>query len=323
LFFFLLLFQNQAWYNGWPLAISGAVVLHLGSLDESLLRHHEIYLCIRTASDQCGPKLYAVWRTPRQSKIVYHPLDPDKEDNVSPTALEMLAEDLPQLLQSLLASVEREICRVPLDDLPFPTKDLSSRDPTVTDENGNGGEPQPSIDNRLLLSPTLTGSRRLECGLKRRELVTKNKTVNSKYALKRMASVTSGTDDEDKSEIDIQSRNMKNELICGGDNKHLSNRAESIALPPQHPTILAPGSVVNVSVAAATTTTTTSTTAKPPATLIDGGVSKLNGETTITPAMPLFCLGGSFPHIDSDEESGDDTKKTETGKTQLIILICT
>jgi pleckstrin homology domain-containing family G member 4 len=302
-------------------------VLHLGSLDESLLRHHEIYLCIRTASDQCGPKLYAVWRTPRQSKIVYHPLDPDKGDSVTPTALEMLAEDLPQLLQSLLASVEREICRVPLDDLSFPTKDLASRD-AVADENGNGGGLAPVIDNRLLLSPTLTGSRRLECGLKRRELVTKNKTVNSKYALKRMASVTScgGADDEDKSEIDIQSRNMKNELICGGENKHLSSQVESIATPPPpqpQPTQLAPGSAVNVSVAAAVTTTATTATAKPPATLIDGGVSKLNGDPTIAPAMPLFCLGGSFPHIDSDEESGDDTKKTETGKTQLIIFACT
>jgi hypothetical protein len=306
-FFFFLSLQNQVWYNGWPLAISGAIVLHLGILDESLLRHHEIYLCLKSQSNKCGPKLYAVWRSQRQSKIVYHPLDPDK-DCLSPSAIEMLAEDLPQLLQSLLASVEREICRVPLDDLPFPTKDFQQRD--LPDENGNGQQQQ--YDNRLLLSPSIGvggAPRRLECGIKRRELITKNNNINNKYMLKRIAS----TSVDDKSEIDINNKNMKNDLICGGDNKHLStitsiDTAQTTTASGTLPTIInATQQIISL---------------KPPASLDADSASKLNGETIAS--MPLFCLGGSFPHIDSDEESGDDTKKTETGKQFFIVffLLC-
>lgn len=35
--------------------------------------------------------------------------------------------------------------------------------------------------------------------------------------------------------------------------------------------------------------------------------------------MPLFCLGGSFPHIDSDEESDDDSINVVNGKCCIAV----
>lgn len=217
------------WHKGWPLTTtSGAVVLHLGALDESLLRCQDLYLCVKPAEDQ-STHLCAVWRSPINLKIIYHTLDPDK-DSLTPIALEMLADDLPQLLQSLLVGVEHAISRVPLDVLTFPTKDDDSDNITI-DSNGK------QQTNRSILSPN--GSPK--CGLKRRDIITKNKS-NGRYALRRMSN-----------KIENEHKNGK------------SNVTE----------------ILNTS----------------------------NIETEPS-TMPLFCLGGSFPHIDSDEESGDDLINT-------------
>ncbi|CAO1324103.1 unnamed protein product [Diamesa hyperborea] len=88
----------------------------------------------------------------------------------------MLAgEDLPQLLQSLLVGVERAICRVPLDELTFPHCPLLSAESSAIDYS------PPSSDN-------LSSNKRLECNLKRRDLITKNNCISNKYALKRALS---------------------------------------------------------------------------------------------------------------------------------------
>ncbi|XP_059613390.1 uncharacterized protein LOC132259677 [Phlebotomus argentipes] len=128
----------------------------------------------------------------------------------------MLADDLPQLLQSLLVGVERVICRLPLDDLTFP----ASADEAACEEvNGSAGAPRRFPDSTL----------------KRRELITRNTMISNKYTLLRAIKSESGT--------------------------------------------------------------------------VDSAASAGDAETA---SMPLFCLGGSFPHIDSDEESGDETRKTNT-----------
>lgn len=201
-------------------------MLHLGTLDESLLRANDLYICMKTEENNKFPSLCAVWRSQINSNIVYHPLDPDK-DSLSPLAIEMLSEELPQLLQSLLVGVERAICRVPLDELAFPTRSDFS---TISDESDSN-----------ISSP----KRSIECSLKRREIITKNKIINNKYALKRITNKS-----------DSYSKNDSGN--CCEDN-NIATSAETIS-------------------------------------------------------MPLFCLGGSFPHIDSDEESGDDLKNSDTGK---------
>ncbi|KAG4067433.1 hypothetical protein HA402_009670 [Bradysia odoriphaga] len=171
------------------------------------------------------PELSAVWRS---GNIIYHPLNPDK-NHLSPIALEMLAEDLPNLLQSLLIGVEHTINRVSLDELSFPHDKCNDKiDYPKLDK---------SAQNKLIVTPA--GSPK--CGIKRRELITKNKQIN-KLALKRI--VTS------KSEQTMD-----------------ANRGD------------------------------------------DG--SDRSADSPEPVSMPLFCLGGSFPHIDSDEDSCDDSAKND------------
>ncbi|KAJ6634647.1 Puratrophin-1 [Pseudolycoriella hygida] len=220
------------WRQGWPLGVSGAVVLHLGALDESIIRPNDIYICIQPNADQIStnPQLCAVWR--RSGNIIYHPLNPDKS-HLSPIALEMLAEDLPNLLQSLLIGVERAINRVPLDELSFPSDCINEKiDYPKLDK---------STQNKLILTPT--GSPK--CGIKRRELITKNKLIN-KIALKRIIS--------SKSDQRMDT------------NDEGSDRSDDSPEPI---------------------------------------------------SMPLFCLGGSFPHIDSDEDSYDDSAKNNNAEARL------
>lgn len=53
-------------------------MLHLGTLDESLVRLQDFYLCIRSGASNVSSGLYACWRTSLNDSIVYHELDPEK-----------------------------------------------------------------------------------------------------------------------------------------------------------------------------------------------------------------------------------------------------
>lgn len=189
------------WCNGWPLSEPRGILLHLGALNESLLRTGDLYLCIRA---EPSVHLCAVWCY--GDRVVYRPLDPDK-DILSPLALDMLAEELPQLLQNLLVSVEHAICRQPIDELTqFNNAARSSACPTV---DKSSAAPKP------VLSP--------RCSIKRRDVITKS-----------------------------------------------SYRRLGTSTPPQR--------------------------------------KDDNNQALDPTSMPLFCLGGSFPHIDSDEESAEDSQ---------------
>ncbi|XP_055707443.1 uncharacterized protein LOC129804301 isoform X2 [Phlebotomus papatasi] len=218
--------STLSWRPGWPLCVSGALVLHLGALEESLVRPQDIYLCVKPnpsekSSERNQPQLQAVWHSSKTG-IIYRRLSPQR-DALSPLAIEMLADDLPQLLQSLLVGVERVICRLPLDDLTFPAS-AAVEEALAEEENGNSAAP-----------------RRLpESTIKRRELITRNTMISNKYTLLRAIKSESGNTDS------------------------------------------------------------------------TGAASSGDCTTPESASMPLFCLGGSFPHIDSDEESGDETKKTNT-----------
>lgn len=76
--FLTFLLQNQLWQKGWPLTLTdGALVLHLGTIDESLVRLQDFYLCIRSESNVAS-KLFACWRTSINDSIVYRELEPEK-----------------------------------------------------------------------------------------------------------------------------------------------------------------------------------------------------------------------------------------------------
>lgn len=214
-------------------------MLHLGTLDECLVNTSDLYLCIRLSSNSSSSRsnivnLCAVWRKFESNRIVYHILDPDK-DPLTSISLEMLTEELPQLLQTLLVSVEQTINRIPFDELSFPSCVQDGDDDEAADETSK----RKSLQTKPVTNGSPNGSPK--CGLKRREIITKNnKMLHGRYALRR------------------QSLNKSE-----NDSKKEANASSA-----------------------------TSTTKEPS-------------------AMPLFCLGGSFPHIDSDEDSGaDDASKS-------------
>lgn len=240
-----LFLQNTVCADGWPLSIHGAVVLHLGTLDECVVTASDLYLCIRPPSPAISNSnsdrvnLCAVWRQFETDKIVYHILDPDK-DPVTSIALEMLTEELPQLLQTLLVSVEQTINRIPFDDLSFPS---SSPPPSPAATAANDDFVR-KLSQQNVASPN--GSPK--CGLKRRELITRNhKTLHGRYAMRRMS-------------------------------LNKSENESSSTSSPMH---------------------SNSSTIKE------------------SNAMPLFCLGGSFPHIDSDEDSGADDASKSSSERKL------
>lgn len=253
IFFFFLLFssflfsfvlQNTVCPEGWPLSIHGAVVLHLGTLDECLVNASDLYLCIRPwiSGDATSNtvNLSVVWRKFESKEIAYHIFDPDK-DPLTSISLEMLTEELPQLLQTLLVSVEQTINRIPFDELSFPSSNGHDDDDETI--GGNGMRKSGMQQKPVTASPN--GSPK--CGLKRREIITKNnKTLHGRYALRRMS--------VNKSEND----------------------------------------------------------------------SSAISATKEAGAMPLFCLGGSFPHIDSDEDSGADdaSKSLNERKYERLVTAC-
>lgn len=235
---------------------NGALVLHLGSIDESYLCNQECYLCVRSVKSNVEAALYVCWRASTLNEstnslpgeISFRELDPDK-DPITPLHIEMLAgEELPHLLQTLLVGVEHAICRIPLDELTFPSSSIAKFQSSDCDRDTAS-----LIDDKNAASKRTT----TECNLKRRELITKNNSLNKKkYTVKRITQSGSICDNESET---LDDETSDKEYVDEG----------ILTSPP------------------------------------------------ITPStLPLFCLGGSFPHIDSDEESGDDAKKSQSGELQ-------
>lgn len=195
-------------------------------------------------------------------------------DPITPLSIEMLAgEDLPHLLQTLLVGVEHAICRIPLDELTFPPFPPC---PNVSNSNAHNViefAADYSTDEKN------AASKRAECNLKRRELITKNNSINKKYAIKRIT--CSGS----------SSQLTPNESETLDDEIAAEHRARELTASTNPLNDVSTSKVLTNETDSATTTT--------------GAVAS---------TLPLFCLGGSFPHIDSDEESGDDAKRTQTGE---------
>lgn len=241
--------QKTVCVDGWPLAIHGKVILHLGTLSESFVTSSDIYLCLKPSDIYFNRKshvdLCAVWRSFKTQKLIYHTLN--SKDSLTSISLEMLtSEDLPQLLQSLLVSVEQTISRVPFDELAFPK---------YTDEDEIDNHKWKDTAGRSNFGNSNDGSPK--CGIKRREIITKNKPLQSRYTLRRM-SIKSSTDNRENRDIDVST------------------------LPSS---------------------------------------TKIATKNIDTPnnMMPLFCLGGSFPHIDSDEDSGDDGTKSPNNRKFCVV----
>lgn len=248
---------------------NGALALHLGKIDESLVRSQDFYLCIRSSASNVAPALHACWRATsvHDHQIVYRELDPRK-DPITPLHIEMLAgEELPHLLQTLLVGVEHAICRIPLDELTFPPLARLQHSDDYYDLSAN-----------YLIDDKNGNKRAADCNLKRRELISKNNSINKKYAAVKR-------------------------ITCNGNGTVAYNDNES---EPRHDDETAAAVVVSGQESVDSTNDAS-----------NGNDHSLTSGA-ITSTLPLFCLGGSFPHIDSDEESGDDAKKIQSGESSLF-----
>lgn len=170
----------------------------------------------------------------------------------------MLAKELPESLQSLLIVVERIINRIPLEDLPigYCNEDRTNHDHCYTSGAtlplANAKEP-PTKSNCASSKYSIDSTLSPKCGLRRQELITKNKQINTKYTLRRMSGANGDETETSTLVADIDVGSNEVSAVDLGDNREIMQ-------------------------------------------------------------MPLFCLGGSFPHIDSDEESDDDIIKANAGK---------
>lgn len=238
--------QTLLWQKGWPLTIGNrALVLHLGSIDESTVRASDFYFCIKPSTIDAPVQLCVCWRCPKTSNfnIKEKILDPDR-DSLSPLSIEMLAEDLTQLLQTVLVGVERAISRVPLDNLTFPDEVLDFSE--IIDPTNNWT----TANEEILSEPN------------------KESTFEPS-----------------------NSTNLHSCFIISGDeccHDHSDTKKSDFDVP----------------------------TTKQDSLSDDIQTEDIEAK----PLMPFSCLGISFPHIDSDEDSGDDGRKSDSGIFILNIV---
>ncbi|RZF45669.1 hypothetical protein LSTR_LSTR010392 [Laodelphax striatellus] len=97
---------------GWPTSLGDSgLVLHLGELPAAQLRARDVHLCLTARPVQLAA---VYWMGDRCRRITTHLPD-------TPLAA-MELDNLPELLHDLVVTVDREIERIPLEDLAFPCR---------------------------------------------------------------------------------------------------------------------------------------------------------------------------------------------------------
>ncbi|XP_053672805.1 uncharacterized protein LOC128723122 [Anopheles nili] len=235
----------------------------------------------------------------------------------------MLTEDLPALLQNLLVGIERAISRVPLEDLSFPSapgpivdggtsEELDTAD--ATDENGELAEPGRGHFGATPGTPKLGQLRRS------RELITKNNKplINSKYTqLKRhpLVTVVSGANLSTAARATPAATTTTTTAPANANANQNGGKSENA---PQIGINTATGGNQRNDGLSVTICDTGGDEGGGGGSGGHAGDNQQSAAQAVgsmaaaaTTGMPLFCLGGSFPHIDSDEESSDEQKKCE------------
>ncbi|KAI8040290.1 hypothetical protein M5D96_006230, partial [Drosophila gunungcola] len=288
----LIVLQSWLWHPGWPLATSnGALVLQLSDAEIAhALRPAELYLCIKLESSaesdaDCTPRLYAVWRSSRTEESVQsHCID---HENPGQLPLSVLQLEMSTAAAALMAADGGELPQLLQNLLVSVERSIervSLNELQMPMHHGPGEDLLDEANNNGCNN--LVGSPR--CALRRSDLITKNKLFNSRYMLRRLTN----------------RQDSMNSTSSG--NSNVSDRSSS--------------SSSSSNSSAGEELLTSSVEAKKRS-LIGGG-NEASGAST-SPALPLFCLGNSFPHIDSDEEPSDTVgpgkhHSLETCETELL-----
>lgn len=226
----------------------------------------------------------------------------------------MLNDDLPQLLQSLLIGVEHNLERLSLNQLSqtaAPTNYDASNNNLKPDDSTsssatsphpplaiNGGNVNKTNNNAAATMPLQIMKTQIpnspKCGLRRSELITKNKLHNNKYMLRRF------TNRQDS----MNSTSSGNSSASG-----LSTASSSASDSPSY----LKSQLANLNQANNKVNIMGQNTK-------NGNETKSNDCSNTSPALPRFCLGTSFPHIDSDEENAEERRHSLTdGKFKNLI----
>lgn len=219
----------------------------------------------------------------------------------------MLSDDLPQLLQNLLIGVEHNLERLSLNQLPHisasygydgntANKATSSSCSTVA----TAKDADQKNNNNLAMTMTTSGATTTattmamvipgspKCILRRSELITKNnKLHNNKYMLRRF------TNRQDS----MNSTSSGNSSASGLSTASSSNSSDS-SYTKSHLNHINNNNNNN----------NNNNTSK----LQQHSNETKSNDSNTSPALPRFCLGTSFPHIDSDEENAEERRNSLT-----------
>ncbi|KMY98161.1 uncharacterized protein Dsimw501_GD14028, isoform F [Drosophila simulans] len=284
--------ESWLWHPGWPLATSnGALVLQLSDAEIAhALRPAELYLCIKLESSaegdaDCTPRLYAVWRSSRKEESVQsHCID---HENPGELPLSVLQLEMSTAAAALMASDCGELPQLLQNLLVSVERSIErvSLNELQMPMHHDRGEDSLDEANNNGCNNNLLGSPK--CALRRSDLITKNKLFNSRYMLRRLTN----------------RQDSMNSTSSG--NSNVSDRSSS--------------SSSSSSSSAGEELLTSHSEAKMRS---NSGGNEASGAST-SPALPLYCLGNSFPHIDSDEEASDSNgpgkhHSLETCETELL-----
>ncbi|KAH8293553.1 hypothetical protein KR054_001484 [Drosophila jambulina] len=268
--------ESWLWHPGWPLATSnGALVLQLSDAEIAhALRPAELYLCIKLASadSEADPiaRLYAVWRSSRKEESVQsHCID-----HTNPRQLPL------SVLQLEMTTAAAALMAADSGDLPQLLQNLLvsvERSIERVSLNELHLQMHPSEDlldeannNGCSHGQSLVGSPK--CALRRSDLITKNKLFNSRYMLRRLTNRQDSMNSTSSGNSNVSDRSSSSSSSSG------SSAGEELQC--------------------------TSSSSSNEAKKRNSNGNEASGVST-SPALPLFCLGNSFPHIDSDEEPSD------------------
>ncbi|XP_043065127.1 uncharacterized protein LOC108086975 isoform X2 [Drosophila ficusphila] len=286
--------ESWLWHPGWPLATSnGALVLQLSDAEIAhALRPADLYLCIKLESSaegdaDCTPRLYAVWRSScKEESVQSHCID---HENPGQLPLSVLQLEMSTAAAALMAADGGELPQLLQNLLVSVERSIervSLNELQMPMHHFGPGEDLLDEANNNGCSNVMGSPK---CALRRSDLITKNKLFSSRYMLRRLTN----------------RQDSMNSTSSG--NSNVSDRSSS--------------SSSSSSSSAGEELLTSNLEAKKRSN--NGGANEATSGASTSPALPLFCLGNSFPHIDSDEEPGDSVgpgkhHSLETCETELL-----
>ncbi|XP_017027588.1 pleckstrin homology domain-containing family G member 4B isoform X1 [Drosophila kikkawai] len=263
--------ESWLWHPGWPLATSnGALVLQLSDAEIAhALRPAELYLCIKleASAESEADSIARLYAVWRSSR---------KEESVQSHCIDHTnPRQLPlSVLQLEMTTAAAALMAADSGELPQLLQNLLvSVERSIERVSLNELQLQMHPGEDLLDEANNNGCSHGQslvgspkCALRRSDLITKNKLFNSRYMLRRLTN----------------RQDSMNSTSSG--NSNVSDRSSSSSS----------GS------SAGEELQSSSNEAKKR----NSNGNEASGVST-SPALPLFCLGNSFPHIDSDEEPSD------------------